>query len=242
VAWWYIRDSPREHPAASEAEIRHLEEAHALEDAQSAHCRGGSWVTYFRFRSVWCMCLGWMFFNAVFYGLLTWLPSYLFAVHGFDLATLGGASFIIFISGFVGELIAGWISDNWRARGGHPNRVFRTMFAVAAVFTTASIFAVGYVENAVGVVALLSVTLFFLRWCGMYWAIPSILATRERAGFLSGCMNLCGNTAGISVPIIVGFIVQTTDSYFLAMMFFAAAGVALLICSSAIDCSRKLPV
>jgi MFS transporter, ACS family, D-galactonate transporter len=242
VAWWYIRNSPREHPAVSEAELRRLDEAHALEDAQSAHCRGGSWVTYFRFRSVWCMCLGWMFFNAVFYGLLTWLPSYLFAVHGFDLARLGGASFIIFISGFAGELIAGWIGDTWRGRGGHPNRVFRTMFSLAAVFVAASIFAVGYVANAVGVVALLAVTLFFLRWCGMYWAIPAILATRERAGFLAGCMNLGGNTAGISVPIIVGFIVQTTSSYFLAMMFFAAAGVGLLICSIAIDYSRKLPV
>ena len=55
-------------------------------------------------------------------------------------------------------------------------------------------------------------------------------------------MNLSANIAGITVPIIVGFIVQITGSYFLAMMFFAAAGIALLICSSAIDYSRKLPV
>jgi len=109
---------------------------------------------------------------------------------------------------------------------------------VAAVFTTASIFAVGYVENAGLVVALL----FFLRWCGMYWAIPSILANKERAGFLGGCMNFAGNTAGISVPIIVGLIVQTTGSYFLALMFFAVAGIGLLICSCAIDYRNKLPV
>jgi len=88
----------------------------------------------------------------------------------------------------------------------------------------------------------LSVVLFFLRWCGMYWVIPPILATRDRVGFLCGCMNLGGNIAGIYVPIIVGFIVQITGSYFLAMMFFAGAGIALLICSSAIDYSRRLPV
>jgi len=242
LAWWYIRNSPHEHPFVSEAEARFLDEAHALEDARGADSRRGSWVAYFQFRSVWRMCLGWMFFNVVFYGLLTWMPSYLFKVHGLDLATLGSASFIIFFSGFVGEIIGGSINDHWRARGGQPNRVFRTMFAVAAVFTTASIFAVGYVENAGLVVALLSVTLFFLRWCGMYWAIPSILANKERAGFLGGCMNFAGNTAGISVPIIVGLIVQTTGSYFLALMFFAAAGIGLLICSCAIDYRNKLPV
>jgi MFS transporter, ACS family, D-galactonate transporter len=242
LAWWYIRNSPREHPMVSDAEARHIEEAHAAEDAQNPQTASGSWSAYFRFRSMWCMCLGWMFFNTVFYGLLTWLPSYLFKVHGFDIKTLGGATFIIFFAGFVGELLGGWISDKWRARGGKPNQVYRTLFAVAAVFTTGSIFAVAYVKNPIAVVALLSITLFFLRWCGMYWAIPSILATRDRAGFLGGCMNLGGNIAGITVPIIVGFIVQITGSYFLAMMFFAAASVALLICSSAIDYSRKLPV
>jgi ACS family D-galactonate transporter-like MFS transporter len=76
----------------------------------------------------------------------------------------------------------------------------------------------------------------------MYWAIPSILASRSRAGFLGGCMNLFGNIAGVSVPLIVGFIVQMTGSYFLALMFFALASVALFICSVSIDYSRKLAV
>jgi MFS transporter, ACS family, D-galactonate transporter len=242
LAWWYIRNSPREHPMVSEPEARHIEEAHAAEDAKNTHIGVSSWVGYFRFRSVWCMCLGWMFFNTVFFGLLTWLPNYLFRVHGFNIATLGGATFIIFFSGFVGELVGGWITDEWRARGGGPNQVYRTMFAVAALLTTASIFAVGYVKNPTAVVALLSVVLFFLRWCGMYWAIPAILATRDRAGFLGGCMNFSGNIAGITVPMVVGFIVQITGSYFLAMMVFASAGIALLICSTTIDYSRKLPV
>src|SRR5580704_17588934 len=241
-AWHYIRNSPRQHPSVNEAEARYIEQAHALEDAATPASPGGSWVGYFRYRSVWCMCLGWMSFNTVFFGLLTWLPNYLFMVHGFNIAALGGATFVIFFSGFVGELVGGWISDEWRARGARPNQVYRTMFAVAALFTTASIFAVGYVKEPIAVVALLSVVLFFLRWCGMYWAIPSILATRDRTGFLGGCMNFAGNVAGITVPIIVGFIVQITGSYFLAMMFFACAGIALLICSTAIDYSRKLPV
>jgi ACS family D-galactonate transporter-like MFS transporter len=107
---------------------------------------------------------------------------------------------------------------------------------------TISIFLVAYTSDAVTVVVLLSITLFFLRWCGMYWAIPAALAGRERAGFLGGCMNLGGNIAGITTPIIIGFIVQATGSYFLALMYFAAAGVALLICSTLIDYSRRLPV
>ena len=242
LAWYYIRNAPREHPSVNEAEARYIEQSHALEDADTPVSRGGSWMSYFRYRSVWCMCLGWMFFNTTFYGLLTWMPTYLFKVHNFDIKTLGGASFIIFFSGFVGELVGGWIGDFWRSRGGAPNLVFRTLFGIAAILATMSIFFVAYVTDPVAVVVLLSATLFFLRWCGMYWAIPSALAGREKSGFLGGCMNLGGNIAGILTPLIVGFIVQATGSYFLALMYFAAAGVALLICSTLIDYSRKLPV
>ena len=242
LAWYYIRNAPREHPSVNEAEARYIEQSHALEDAYTPASRGGSWMSYFRYRSVWCMCLGWMFFNTTFYGLLTWMPTYLFKVHHFDIKTLGGASFIIFFSGFVGELVGGWIGDFWRSRGGSPNLVFRTLFGIAAILATMSIFFVAYVTDPVAVVVLLSATLFFLRWCGMYWAIPSALAGREKSGFLGGCMNLGGNIAGILTPLIVGFIVQATGSYFLALMYFAAAGVALLICSTLIDYSRKLAV
>jgi nitrate/nitrite transporter NarK len=42
------------------------------------------------------------------------------------------------------------------------------------------------------------------------------------AGFLGGCMNFSGNIAGVTVPIVVGIIVQITSSYFLAMCFLLA--------------------
>ena len=163
---------------------------------------------FFRYRSVWAMCFGWMFFNTVWYGLLTWMPNYLYKVHGFDIKQLGGASFVIFFAGFVGELVGGYLSDLWKARGGSSNTVYRTLFGVAAVVATVSIFLVSQVKNPLAVVVLLSSTLFFLRWCGLYWVVPSILATRERAGFLGGVMNLGGNIGGISTPIIVGLIVS----------------------------------
>jgi MFS transporter, ACS family, D-galactonate transporter len=242
LAWWYIRDNPADHPSVNKAEADHIANAHAHEDSLAPAASGAGVWAYFRHLSVWCMCLGWMFFNAVFYGLLTWMPNYLSVVHGLDIKHLGGSLFVMFFSGFVGELVGGQIADRWRMRGGRPNTIFRTLFGVAAVVAGASIFSVAYVHDPFVIVLLLSSTLFFLRWCGMYWAIPGILASRGRSGFLGGCMNLAGNIAGITVPVIVGFIVQSTGSYYLALMFFAFAAAALFVCSTAIDYSRKLPV
>ncbi len=241
-AWWYIRNEPGEHPAVNDAEARFIAEAHKQEDAAAAAPTGGRLSDFFRYRSVWCMGLGWMFFNVVFYGLLTWMPSYLYDVHGLDIKHLGGSLFTMFFAGFVGELIGGQVADFWRARGGSPNTIFRTLFSIAAIVATISVFLVAYVDDSTMVVALLSATLFFLRWCGMYWAIPSILGSRARSGFLGGFMNLGGNLAGMATPLIVGAIVQSTGSYFLALMFFAVAGAALLACSLAIDYDRRIPI
>ncbi|MEJ8858497.1 MFS transporter [Variovorax robiniae] len=241
--WYFIRNTPREHPGVNEAEADYIEAAHKAEDAKSTPSKGGSVMNFFRYRSIWGMCLGWMGFSVMFTGFIAWLPSYLLASYGFNIKTMGGASFLIYMSGFVGEMVAGWISDKWKARGGTPNTVLRTMFGIAAVIATASIFTVAYVSDAVLAVVLLCCALFFLRWFGLFWSLPAILGGRERAGFVGGTMNLSGQIAGIGVPIIIGVIVQASGgSYFGALMFMAGAGVAMFIAAMMIDYSKKLPV
>lgn len=243
-AYWYIRNSPREHSSANEAETAYIEAEHAREDEQTLPPQAGrnSVLNYLRFRSFWGMGLGWFSFNLVFYGLVTWAPTYLSQTRGLSIGQIGGATFFIFGAGFVGEILGGYAADFWRERGGSPNLVMRTVLGVSGVFTTLSIFLVAFVGSATAAVALLASTLFFLRWAGLYWSIPSILTDRSRAGILGGMMNFMGNIAGITVPILIGVIVQITGSYFLGLMFFAAAGVLYMMSSLSIDYSRKLPV
>ena len=72
-------------------------------------------------------------------------------------------------------------------RGGAPNLVLRTLFGIAAVIATVvDLHWWPMSTDPVMVVVLLSTTLFFLRWCGMYWCIPSILGGRDARGFLGG--------------------------------------------------------
>jgi ACS family D-galactonate transporter-like MFS transporter len=242
-AWSYIRNHPREHPGVNEAEARYIEASHARDMANDPTVISGRVLDFFKYRSVWGMFFGWMCFNALFYGLLTWMPTYLSKVHGLNIKEMGGAVFIMFFSGFVGELVGGWVADKWRATGASQSKVLKSLFGFSSILATAAMFSVSQIKDPVTVVVMLSITLFFLRWCGLFWCIPSILGTRDRVGFLGGTMNLGGNVAGVGVPIVVGLIVQTTGSYFLALMLFTAAGAGLFICSTfLIDYSKKLPV
>lgn len=242
VAWRYIRNQPREHAGVNEGEAVHIERAQALEYAKEATDLSGRSIDFFRFRSVWLMFFGFMCCTTLYYGLLTWMPTYLHKVHGFDLQQMGNASFLIFMCGFVGEVVGGFIADKWLASGAAPNLVMRVMFGIAGVVATISVFCVAYATNPRMVVILLSATLFFLRWGGLYWSIPAMLATRNKVGALGGLLNFGGNLGGMAIPIVVGAIVQYTGSYFLALMCFAAMGVGLLVCSIGIDYERKIPV
>jgi ACS family D-galactonate transporter-like MFS transporter len=241
-AWHFIRNSPREHSGVNEAEASYIENAREVEFKQEPAKLSGRSLDLFKFRSVWLMFFGYMCSNVVFYGLLTWMPNYLSKVHGFDIKQMGGATFIIFLSGFVGELVGGYLSDKWKSAGGSPNKVMRSLLGFAAIVVTIAVFSVAYTTGPVLTVVLLSITLFFQRWTGLYWSIPSILGTRNKVGLLGGAMNLGGNIGGVLVPLAVGVIVQLTGSYFLALMVFAGAGVGLFFCSTCIDYEKKIPV
>jgi ACS family D-galactonate transporter-like MFS transporter len=245
LAWRYIRDNPREHKAVNEAEAAFIEASHAAEDRVAAEAvspgRTGL-VPYLKFRSFWAMCFGWLGFNGVFYGLLTWGPLYLSESKGFDLAEVGWGTFVIFGSGFVGELLGGYLADGWRARGASANRVMRTLLGTASLIVVAGLVSVIFVDSPVAAVVLLSVVLFFLRWVGLFWSIPATLGGRKNAGILGGAMNLSGNINGFVTPIVIGIIVGATGGYAWALAYFVGAGVVMAISVVVLDYSRRLPV
>jgi ACS family D-galactonate transporter-like MFS transporter len=168
------------------------------------------------------------------------VPSFLAKTQGLDIAALGWASFLVFIAGFIGELTGGQLLDQWLRAGGDPPKVYRWLFGISAGLATIAVFLVAFVHDEATVIVLLATTLFFLRWCGMYWTLPALLIGGEKAGFLAGAMNFAGNISGIVVPVTVGLIVSLTGSYYLALMAFAAVGAGLFVCSVSMRYQRAV--
>lgn len=243
LAAWFIRNTPAEHPSANAEEVRYLEAAHQEEDAAVVKSRArGNLFKYMKHLSFWTMCLGWLGFDVVFYGLLSWVPFFLTKFRHIPFSVSGLSVFLIFGMGFVGELVGGQLADRWRLRGGTPNVVMRTLLGIAGTITTLAVILVAFTTSAQAAVALLAVVLFFLRWAGLYWSVPSLLTDQEHAGILGGAMNFTGNLGGIIAPIAVGMILGATHSFFLALMMFALAGLLWLVSSLLMDYSRKLPI
>ena len=228
-AWFYIRNHPHQHESVSHQERAHIEDG--LNRSAAAAGDDVPLMQVFRSPSIWMLFVGWFCFNSLWYGFLTWVPSFLAKTQGLNIAALGWASFLVFIAGFIGELTGGQLLDHWLRAGGAPEKVYRRLFGISAGLATIAVFLVAFVHQEAVVIALLATTLFFLRWCGMYWTLPALLIGGGKAGFLGGAMNFAGNISGIVIPVTVGLIVSATGSYYLALMVFAAAGAGLFLCS-----------
>jgi ACS family glucarate transporter-like MFS transporter len=57
------------------------------------------------------------------------------------------------------------------------------------------------------------------------WAVVADTSPPGLVGIGGGLFNLFGSLSGIVTPIVIGYVVQTTGSFTLAMYFVAAHGV-----------------
>jgi ACS family D-galactonate transporter-like MFS transporter len=62
--------------------------------------------------------------------------------------------------------------------------------------------------------------------CNLGWTLISDVAPKALIGLTGGVFNFCANLAGIITPLVIGFIVAGTGSFFYALAYIAI--VALL--------------
>jgi ACS family D-galactonate transporter-like MFS transporter len=53
------------------------------------------------------------------------------------------------------------------------------------------------------------------------WTLITDVAPKKLIGLTGGVFNLCANLAGIVTPLVIGFIVGTTGSFFYALAYIA---------------------
>jgi MFS family permease len=177
-------------------------------------------------REVWGTSLGMFCLGYVWIFLISWLPSYLIEERGFSkesMAVLGSLPFWAMAATSLG---GGWLSDRWILSGASPTRVRKTFlllgFGLCAVF----MFPAAVVKSPqVSVVFLVAACAALGIYSSNVWAVTQTLAGSHAAGKWTGLQNAIGNLGGVVSPVLTGWIVTQTKSFYLA---FAAASLVLL--------------
>lgn len=174
------------------------------------------------------LATGFAFFGyaCILYFFLTWFPSYLLMAKHLSVKSMSLATVIPWLVGFIGLASGGFLSDFlYRLTG---NAVFaRKLVLVSCLLASAiGIACAGMVASVQGAVALMAVSIFFMYLTGnTYFALVLDTVESPRVGGVSGFVHFIANCGGIVAPLVTGFIVQESGSFFSAFLLTGAIAV-----------------
>jgi ACS family D-galactonate transporter-like MFS transporter len=219
--------NPSEDKFLTPTEREYIARGGAQPEDRARAAKGAPLVYLLRQRRVWGLALGFASYNYSFYLLLTWLPSYLSATHHVDLLHSALYTSIPWIVATLLDLaVGGWLVDFLIQRGKNPVRV-RQVVLIGGTALGLGILGAANAHSATTALFWISVSIGGLSAASpVGWSIPSLIAPKESVGTLGGILNFGNQLAGIAAPIVTGYVVQATHSFFWA---FAVAGVFLLV-------------
>lgn len=127
LVWFHTTDTPAENKKVNAAELAHIEAGLEKESAEGSMFWENVKILAVNYR-FWLLVIYYGVHNFVYWGLLTWLPTYLKTARGFSWTEMGVLASMPFVLSIIMKLIGGWASD-WLGR--------RAPFSVIATFGSA---------------------------------------------------------------------------------------------------------
>jgi len=169
-------------------------------------------------RSAWGTFLGHFGGNYFLYFLLTWLPYYLVHERQFSLVTMGKIGALAYAFMAAVALLSGYASDRLIESGRSVTVVRKSMPGFGQAFAGIAIAACAVAGTRESIFLLLIAAGVYGFNISNVWVIPQILAGPRATGRWTGLQNFIGNLAGISAPVITGFLVERTGTFLYAFL------------------------
>jgi ACS family glucarate transporter-like MFS transporter len=236
LVWLKTIYGPKQHPGISEGELEYIQQGGALVDLdggkQSAPTQVDTLAAIRELlsnRMLLGVYIGQYCITTLTYFFLTWFPVYLVQERHMTILKAGFVASLPGIAGFLGGIVGGWLSDRL-AKAGHSLSVSRKVPIVVGMLMSMSMIACNYIEADALVVACMSLAFFGKGVGALGWAVVSDTSPKEAGGLSGALFNTFGNTAGITTPIAIGYIVQNTGSFAGALVFVGANAALAIAC------------
>ena len=93
-----------------------------------------------------------------------------------------------------------------------------------------SMIACNYIETDAVVVAVMALAFFGKGVGALGWAVVADTSPKEAGGLSGALFNTFGNIAGITTPIVIGYILQGTGSFAGALVYVGANAAVTIFC------------
>ena len=197
--WWLIYDKPEDHKWLTKAELAYIKQDDEPE-SDGGQPRSVGWLELLKYRQTWAIVLSRILVDPIWWLYITWLPLFLYQVHGFDLKQIGYFAWVPYVAADAGSLFGGWLSGFLIGRGWTVNAARKAVIAFSGVLMSAGIGA-AYTPSPMAALALIGTVLFgFQAWINNVQTLPSDLFPTKAVGTVAG---LGGMGAGIGSMIFI---------------------------------------
>jgi ACS family glucarate transporter-like MFS transporter len=231
-AWWKLVFNVKDHPLVSRTEIECIERGGGLVNVDrvaGAKARGNplTWAGVHQLlqqRMLVGIYIGQFCITTLTYFFITWFPIYLVQARHMSILKGGLAAALPALCGSVGGVLGG-VSSDALLRGGHSLTFARKAPIIAGMLLSVTMIACNYTNVQALVMFLMSLAFFGKGFGALGWTVIADTSPKELIGLNGGLFNLFGNIAGITTPIVIGYLVKTTGSFNDALIFVGAAAL-----------------
>ncbi|PRF32613.1 MFS transporter [Burkholderia multivorans] len=241
LLWWRAYQVPTEHPKLTAEELELMCKGGALvdlpargvvpstdsdaqPDADGMAQRTPNLLDLFRSRMLTGIFLAQYCITAITWFFVSWFPTYLVKERGMSILTAGFVASLPAIAGCVGGVLTGFVSD-WLLKRTQSLTIARKVPITVGLLLTSVMIGCNYVDTDWIVVALMSLAFFGKGFGSLGWTVVADTAPKSMIGLTGGVFNAIGNTAGITTPVVIGYILGTTGSFHQALVFVGLHGV-----------------
>jgi ACS family glucarate transporter-like MFS transporter len=122
--------------------------------------------------------------------------------------------------------VLGGVSSDALLRRGYSLTFARKTPIIAGMLLSVTMIACNYTNAQALVIFLMSLAFFGKGFGALGWTVISDTSPKQLIGLNGGLFNMFGNMAGITTPIVIGFLVKKTGSFNDALIF---VGVTALL-------------
>ena len=229
LIWFFTTDYPRENKRINRLELEYIEnglqaEAAAKEKVEPLSAWEASKGFLFNL-DYWLCVLFYICSSAAWWGLMTWIPSYLKEAVGFSWKSMGFWANAPYAAAVVALVVVGYLTDKVERKATFG--VLHMLGGAAGIYFAAH--ATGQVEAALWLVVAVSALVIGLPG---HWSMIQKVVPEKALATGSGLESGLGSAGGALTPVIVGYFIDATGSYaggLMTLVMFCLVGALAMI-------------
>jgi len=234
--WDKVVHGVKTHPRINQGEIDHIEQGGGLTNIDPA---AGSVVKTPKLSldTKWMLLsnqmligiyIGQFCITTLTYFFITWFPVYLSRARHMSITKVGLMAAVPALCGSVGGILGGVVSDRL-LKNGHSLTFARKTPIVLGMLLSVTMIGCNYVSAQWVVMLLMSLAFFGKGFGALGWTVIADTSPKVLIGLNGGLFNMFGNLAGITTPIVIGYILKWTGSFDYVLIFVAAMALMAIV-------------